>query len=203
MADETTFNRVMIFTATKKLADILHEAMKITHEDQIGIIHSNKSQNQRFNSVNAFKAGEIRILIATDIISRGIDIDNVSHVINFDMPDNPEKYMHRIGRTGRAEEKGTAISFISEADLEVQKQIETLMNQEINILDLPEGVELTDELIPYEFPEIKMKNQLTKAPTIAKNLKGDAVKQTKTNNKKVLTRKAKIKAKRAKKMKKW
>ncbi len=203
LADESLFNRVMIFTSTKKLADILYEAMKVTHEDQVGIIHSNKSQNQRFNSVNAFKAGEIRLIIATDIISRGIDIDNVSHVINFDMPDNPEKYMHRIGRTGRAEEKGTSISFISEADHEVLKEIETLMNQQITILDLPEDVELTEELIPYEVPEVKMKNQLTKAPTIAKNLKGDAVKQTKTNNKKVLTRKAKVKAKRAKKMKKW
>ena len=111
--------------------------------------------------------------------------------------------MHRIGRTGRAEEKGTSISLISEADHEVLKEIETLMNQQITILDLPEDVELTEELIPYEVPEVKMKNQLTKAPTIAKNLKGDAVKQTKTNNKKVLTRKAKVKAKRAKKMKKW
>jgi len=203
LKDEAIFNRVMIFASTKKLADILYEAMRINYEDQIGIIHSNKSQNQRFNSVIAFKAGEIRVLIATDIISRGIDIDNVSHVINFDMPDNPEKYMHRIGRTGRAEEKGTAISFITESDQLVLQQIEVLMDQQVPIAELPEEVELTEELIPYEVPDIKMKNQLTKAPTIAKNLKGDAVKQSKSNNKKVLTRKAKIKAKRAKKIKKW
>ncbi len=202
LKDEAIFNRVMIFASTKKLADILYEAMRINYEDQIGIIHSNKSQNQRFNSVIAFKAGEIRVLIATDIISRGIDIDNVSHVINFDMPDNPEKYMHRIGRTGRAEEKGTAISFITESDQLVLQQIEVLMDQQVPIAELPEEVELTEELIPYEVPDIKMKNQLTKAPTIAKNLKGDAVKQSKSNNKKVLTRKAKIKAKRAKKIKK-
>ncbi len=201
--DKATFDKVMIFTSTKKLADILYAALSAICEDEVGIIHSNKSQNQRFNNVNQFSSGELRILIATDIISRGIDIAEVSHVINYDMPDNPEKYMHRIGRTGRATVEGIALSFISPEDAEIIKEIEVLMDQNIDIQELPEQVELSEELIPYEIPEVKMKNQLTKAPTIAKNLKGNAEKKQRSNTKKVITRKAKVKAKRAKKMKKW
>ena len=111
--------------------------------------------------------------------------------------------MHRIGRTGRATVEGKAISFITPEDDTIVKDIERLMGRDITIVDLPESVELSEELIPYEIPEVKMKNQLTKAPTIAKNIKGDAEKKQKSNTKKVMTRKAKIKAKRAKKMKKW
>jgi len=201
--DEETYHKVLVFVSTKKLADILIRAIEEEQGEHSAVIHSNKSQNQRFRSVEEFKSGEKRLLIATDIIARGIDIDGVSHVINFDLPDNPEKYMHRIGRTGRADQDGIAHSFIEEKDKEIHESIEALMNLKITMVDVPEDVEISTELIPYEIPEIKMKNQLTKAPTIAKNLKGDAVKQTKTNNRKVLTRKARVKAKRAKKMKKW
>jgi len=201
--DEETYHKVLVFVSTKKLADILIRAIEEEQGEHSAVIHSNKSQNQRFRSVEEFKSGEKRLLIATDIIARGIDIDGVSHVINFDLPDNPEKYMHRIGRTGRADQDGIAHSFIEEKYKEIHESIEALMNLKITMVDVPEDVEISTELIPYEIPEVKMKNQLTKAPTIAKNLKGDAVKQTKTNNRKVLTRKARVKAKRAKKMKKW
>ena len=111
--------------------------------------------------------------------------------------------MHRIGRTGRADQDGIAHSFVEEKDAAVHESIEALMNLKITMVDVPEEVEISAELIPYEIPEVKMKNQLTKAPTIAKNLNSDATKQTRTNTKKVLTRKARVKAKRAKKMKKW
>ena len=201
--DAEVYDKVMIFVATKKLADILYEALGVHFPGQCGIIHSNKSQNQRFNNVNSFKSGDIRFLIATDIISRGIDIDSVSHVINFDLPDTAEKYMHRIGRTGRAEEKGIAISFIQTEDAQSLSNIEELMNLKITMLDIPDELIITEELIPYEIPEVKMKNHLTKAPTIAKNLKGNSEKKVRSNTKKVLTRKARVKAKRAKKMKKW
>ena len=82
-------------------------------------------------------------VIATDIIARGLDIKNVSHVINFDTPDIPENYIHRIGRTGRADQTGTAITFINEVEMEYQEAIEVLMNQPIPMEDMPEAVEIS------------------------------------------------------------
>ncbi len=201
--DDINMVKVLVFVSTKKLADILFEALQVGYGDTIGIIHSNKSQNYRFNTVKNFESGIHRLIIATDIIARGIDIDNVSHVINFDMPDNPEKYMHRIGRTGRANMKGIAISMITQEDVTYRSSIEKLMKVKLNIQKLPEEVELSEELIPYEIPEIRMKNQLTKKPTIELGKAFKAKGPTKTNTPKVLTRKAKRKAKRDKKMKKW
>jgi ATP-dependent RNA helicase RhlE len=80
------------------------------------VIHSNKEQNHRFNTVKQFKEGNYRFIIATDIVARGIDIAEVTHVINFDTPDVPENYIHRIGRTGRFDKKGIAITFVTEAE---------------------------------------------------------------------------------------
>ncbi len=146
------FKKVLVFAKTKKYADAIYEALLPEMEDSLGIIHSSKSQNNRFETVNQFQAGSCRCLIATDIIARGLDVSMVSHVINFDLTDTPEKYIHRIGRTGRSETKGVAISFISEADLPYLTEIEGLMNQSILIKALPEDVELSDELIALEKP---------------------------------------------------
>ena len=95
------FYRVLIFTASKKLADRVFELIDPMFPEQVGVLHSNKSQNFRINSLEHFRNGKNRVLIATDVASRGLDIADVSHVINFDVPDGPEDYMHRIGRTGR------------------------------------------------------------------------------------------------------
>ena len=102
------FKKVLIFMPSKRAADLLHRLLEEEHGSELAVIHSNKSQNYRNRSVSQFDSGDKRILIATDVIARGLDLDKVTHVINFNIPIYPENYMHRIGRTGRAEEKGIA-----------------------------------------------------------------------------------------------
>ncbi len=151
------FTKVLIFVATKKLADDLYEQIDKQFPEQISVIHSNKSQNYRFESVNQFKSGQHRILIATDIVARGIDISEVSHVINFDTPDVPENYIHRIGRTGRADKKGNSITFITDNEREYQEAIEELMKTPIPIEEIPDEVIISDELTEDELPKVNMK----------------------------------------------
>ena len=157
-------SKVLIFTATKALADQLSDELEEKYAEQYGVIHSNKSQNHRFNTVNQFQAGNYRFIIATDIVSRGIDISEVSHVINFDLPEQPESYIHRIGRTGRADRNGIAFSFITEREKEYQKGIEELMNYEIPVLPLPADLQISGVLTADEMPKVKMKTELIKLP---------------------------------------
>jgi ATP-dependent RNA helicase RhlE len=116
----------------------------------LAVIHSNKSQNYRFRSINQYDEGKVRILIATDVIARGLDLDKISHVINFDTPTFPENYMHRIGRTGRAEEEGRSILFYTEREEYYTDKIEELMGMGIDKLAIPEQVEITQELTDEE-----------------------------------------------------
>ena len=179
---DSAMNKVLVFTATKQLADQVYERIEADLAGNVGVIHSNKAQNQRFDAVNQFKAGTYRVLIATDIIARGIDVADVSHVINFDMPDVPESYIHRIGRTGRADKKGIAISFSTEGEKAAQTAIEQLMNYSIPMLPMPESLVISDELTDDEKPKIYMKTVEVKIPKreevgpafhekLAKNLK--------------------------------
>jgi len=148
--EDATMKKVLVFVSTKKMADALYERMFPSFVEQVGIIHSSKSQNYRFAAVENFMNGTYRFLIATDIIARGLDVTGISHVINFDLPDVAEKYIHRIGRTGRAEEKGIAISFITEEDEQSKLAVEALMKLKIAEAELPEELELSDELIDLE-----------------------------------------------------
>lgn len=157
LTENADMTKVLVFVATKALADQLYEQLAEKFPDKVGVIHSNKDQNYRFNSVNQFQNGTYRFLIATDIIARGIDIAQVTHVINFDTPEIPEHYIHRIGRTGRADKKGISITFITEKEKEYQELIESLMNYQIPILPLPENLEISTELTEDEKPKIKMK----------------------------------------------
>ncbi len=165
LADDATMTKVLVFVATKKLADLLFEQIKPVYGDQLDVIHGNKHQNHRFNSVNQFQDGYCRILIATDIIARGLDVQEVTHVLNFDLPEVAENYIHRIGRTGRFDKKGVAISFIKEDEKEQQTSIETLMDFEIPKLELPENLEISEVLLEMEKPQIVMKF-ITKLPKI-------------------------------------
>lgn len=164
LQDHPDMSKVLVFVATKALADDLHERLKEKFPEKVGVIHSNKDQNYRFNAVNQFQNGAYRVLIATDLIARGIDISEVTHVINFDMPEVPEHYIHRIGRTGRMEKRGISITFITEKEQEYQELIENLMQYQIPILPLPENLEISDELIESEKPVIRMKNPEVVAP---------------------------------------
>ena len=164
LAEETAMTKVLVFAESKALADQLFEQLESANEGTAGVIHSNKEQNHRFNTVKQFKDGVYRFIIATDIVARGIDIAEVTHVINFDTPDEPENYMHRIGRTGRADRPGIAITFITPKEKKYQEAIEGLMNYNIPIRPLPEHLEISDELTEDEKPKVYMKEIQLKIP---------------------------------------
>jgi len=136
------FNRVLIFTKTKKTADNLFKYLDRKSLGPVRVLHSNKGQNSRINTMQLFKEGELRVLVATDVASRGIDVTDVSHVINFDVPTVYEDYVHRIGRTGRAEKTGSALTFANEAELYHIQQIEKLIRQPIPLKNLPQEIAL-------------------------------------------------------------
>jgi len=178
--------RVLLFAGSRKLADKLYEHLESEFPGEAGVIHSNKAQNTRFRAVENFAEGKQRILIATDILSRGIDITGVSHVINFDVPDVMENYIHRIGRTGRAESKGDSITFIREKDAEMISQIEEYMNMEIPRKPFPDEVEISDVLIGDELERVNMPGSKVK---VKKYESGPAFHEKKDKNKKVNIRK--------------
>lgn len=157
LATDTTMTKVLVFVATKKMADELYASLLPKFPDQLGVIHSNKEQNHRFNTVKQFKEGNYRFIIATDIVARGIDIAEVTHVINVDVPDLPENYIHRIGRTGRFDQKGMAITFATEKELPLVQAIEELMKYEIPVLSLPEDLVIATQLTEDEIPKVYMK----------------------------------------------
>ncbi len=195
---DDSFSKVLLFISTKKLADLLFEELEEEFGEETGIIHSNKSQNFRFNAVNDFTSGASRTLIATDIVARGIDVSGVSHVINFDIPSVPENYMHRIGRTGRADRKGNSISFASQKETEDLHHIEKLMKYNIPLSEFPEEVEISDILTEDELPKIIMKNVVVPRAKKVNYEGGGAFHEKKDKNKKVnrkMTRAEKLKLK--------
>ncbi|MBN2237690.1 MAG: DEAD/DEAH box helicase [Bacteroidales bacterium] len=157
---DLAMEKTLVFVGSRKLADRLFEQIKSEFPESIGVLHSNKSQNFRFNSLRKFDQGEYRILIATDLAARGLDITEVSHVINFDMPTISGDYIHRIGRTGRAEKAGMAISFINEVEKEYQNEVEVMMNKSISMLEVPESVEISTIFTDEERPTKMLKNHL-------------------------------------------
>jgi ATP-dependent RNA helicase RhlE len=161
---EKNFTKVLLFVKNKKIADDIYKELEGEFAEDIGVIHSNKSQPQRFSAVKKFDEGTHRLLIATDVIARGLDLKDVTHVINFDMPSKEASaYIHRIGRTGRADKTGIAISFITKLNLPMQKEIETLMKKKLEILDMPEAVEISENLTQDEKPVTRDKS-LKKIP---------------------------------------
>ncbi len=150
LADKAGFKRVIVFTETKKNADRIVEKLAEYWKGELSVLHSNKAQNSRLNALNAFKEGRTRIMVSTDVAARGIDVQDVSHVINFDIPSIPEEYVHRIGRTARAGKEGTAISFVAEKEEENFGNIERLIHQKIRCLDLPANLEISDLLMDEE-----------------------------------------------------
>jgi ATP-dependent RNA helicase RhlE len=164
LCEEKSMTKVLIFVATKKLADQLYEQLEAKFPGTAGVIHSNKEQNNRFNTVKQFQEGNYRFIIATDIVARGIDITEVTHVINFDTPEVPENYIHRIGRTGRADKKGIAITFITENEKSSLSMIETLMKYQVPIVELPQNLVISEVLTEDEIPKVFMKIIQLKTP---------------------------------------
>ena len=183
LSDGEQFGKVLVFVSNKKSADRLVEAIEPDFGQESCIIHSNKSQNYRIRSIEDFDAGVNRILVSTDIMSRGLDLDQITHVINFDTPGFPENYMHRIGRTGRAEKQGKTILFFTENEKELKDSIEELMDYTIPMLDFPEEVEVSKELTPEEQPDDYdlNENRNTKKVELAPGFHEKKAKNLKTN----------------------
>jgi ATP-dependent RNA helicase RhlE len=130
------FERVLIFTRTRRGAERLSHILE-AREHKVNRIHADRSQPQREAALRGFKNGQTRVLVATDIAARGIDVDSVSHVINYDVPAAPEDYVHRVGRTGRAGKSGRAITLVTPVDESSMRAIERLTGQPVERVLLP------------------------------------------------------------------
>lgn len=191
--DEKSFTKVLVFASNKKTADRLYTRLEEDWGSSICIVHANKSQNYRIRSVDAFESGSKRIMIATDVMARGLDLDKISHVVSFDTPRFPENYMHRIGRTGRAEQEGKSILLYSEKEEKRKLAIESLMNMDVEVLPVPENVEISKEFLPEELEthpdghpnrNLKKKAPVKDAEKLEKNRKinlGGSYKKAKIN----------------------
>ncbi|MCB0488897.1 MAG: DEAD/DEAH box helicase [Cyclobacteriaceae bacterium] len=155
LSDKGQFTRVIIFTRTKETANNIFKFIERRNFGPVRVIHSNKGQNTRMNALNDFSKGEVRVLVATDVSARGIDISKVSHVINFDVPTRHDDYVHRIGRTGRASEVGQAITMASEPELFHIGKIEKLIREKIPLRTLPAEVKI--EETPFEEAQLMAK----------------------------------------------
>jgi ATP-dependent RNA helicase RhlE len=157
LLENEKLERVLLFVNNKKTADLLSDKLEEIYPEQFGVIHSNKSQNYRLNTMAAFQNGEIRGIVTTDVMARGLDISDISHVINVEFPEIPEQYIHRIGRTGRADKSGIAISLITPKEEEIAIEAEMLMEKEITFLDFPTQVVIADKLLEFEKDKQKIK----------------------------------------------
>ncbi|MEI6411028.1 MAG: DEAD/DEAH box helicase, partial [Bacteroidota bacterium] len=176
---DESMSKVLIFGPSKRIADVIHKHLDSFFPDQFEIIHANKSQNFRLNAVAQFEKGLCRGLITTDLLARGVDVSDVTHVINVDTPTEPESYIHRIGRTGRADRDGAAILFFTELERARHDAIETLMGRTIPLLPLPEDLFISTQLTEDERYPDGDKNYLLPPPLkkgafhqkLAKNMK--------------------------------
>jgi ATP-dependent RNA helicase RhlE len=149
LTDTAAFSKVIVFTRTRTTAEHTAHFLRRKATGEVRVIHANKGQNTRINALNAFQAGTVRILVATDVAARGIDVSQVSHVINFEVPTSPAEYVHRIGRTGRADNIGQAITLANQSEVYYIRQIEKLMRQKIPVIPLPPSLVVT----PTSFEE--------------------------------------------------
>ncbi|WP_293875712.1 DEAD/DEAH box helicase [Flavobacterium sp.] len=157
LLQDAAYERVLLFVNNKKTADLVSDKLEEIFPEQFGTIHSNKSQNYRLQTMQTFQNGEIRGIVTTDVMARGLDISNITHVINVEFPEVPEQYIHRIGRTGRADKSGIAISFIAPNEEEIMIGAEILMEKEITFIPMPTNVTVAVRLLEFEKDRKKMK----------------------------------------------
>jgi len=198
LLENEEINRAIIFTRSRKNAEEVSSFLLRKKVGEVRVIHANKGQNTRINSMEDFKAGEVRLLVATDVASRGLDVTMVSHVINFDVPLIYEDYVHRIGRTGRAENEGKAITFINPAEVWHFEKIEELIRMDVPEVAIPKSVKITetpfaeqqiyarelDKLKQRENPDYKGAFHEKKAKPKRNIGKGEKVKAKKSGKKK-------------------
>jgi len=146
LVDQRHLTRVLVFTRTKQGADRIFRTM-ISKDIDVEVMHSDRRQTQRQKALESFRSGKVQVLVATDVMARGIDIDDISHVINYDMPDTTDEYVHRIGRTARAGASGSAISFLTAEEMPKLRAIEHKLNFVIPTEDL-DGFDYASRAIP-------------------------------------------------------
>lgn len=173
-------SKILVFCNNKKHADYLFTKIDEIFPSDFDVIHSNKSQNYRLRAMRNFESQELRGLITTDIMARGLDISEITHVINFEIPEVPEQYIHRIGRTGRADKDGIAISFVTKKEETLLLDIELLMDKSVSMNEMPEVVKVNPVKIASEQETVVMKN----AHTVKLEEGGGAFHEKKAKNKK-------------------
>jgi ATP-dependent RNA helicase RhlE len=180
LSTDESMSRILIFVNNKRFVDMIYDRIEEDFGEQFGVIHSNKSQNYRLTTMQDFQKGDLRGIITTDVMARGLDISDITHVLNFDVAEIPEQYIHRIGRTGRADKEGTAISFVGPKEEDAFIECEMLMDMEVDMLPIPDGVEISTVLIESE--KIKQPIKLLKK---VKKEGGSAFHEKSDKNKKV------------------
>ena len=135
LLERTNYNSVLVFARTKHGSDRIAKRLK-TEGHSVAVLHGNRSQNQRIEALAGFKSGKYEVMVATDIAARGIDVAGVTHVINYDIPTNPEDYVHRIGRTGRAQKEGDAFTLITGDDHEAARDVERYLGEKVERLQI-------------------------------------------------------------------
>ena len=143
LVDTAAFCKVLVFVQTRQKATQLTHFLTRKFEGGIGIIHANKSQNTRLHTLQAFQEGRLRVVVATDVAARGLDLSQVSHVINAEVPRRPEEYIHRIGRTGRRTHQGQAITLADAVERYHVQKIEQLIGQQLSVVPLPTDLPIT------------------------------------------------------------
>ncbi|MGB5942631.1 MAG: DEAD/DEAH box helicase [Leeuwenhoekiella sp.] len=154
LADAKTYGKVLVFAPNKRNVERINEELA-EELGSVDVIHGNKSQNYRINALQQFENGETRILIATDVMARGIDLTYITHVISMDVPNFPENYMHRIGRTGRAGASGNSILLYTDQELDQKEAIEQLMGFAIEEMEPPQNLEIASRLLPEERTDVQ------------------------------------------------
>ena len=173
--------RALVFSRTKHGADKIVKQLSAAGIESLAI-HGNKSQAQRERAIAAFRSGEVRVLIATDIAARGIDIPGVSHVVNFDLPDVPEQYVHRIGRTARAGADGTAIAFCAPDERGNLRDIERTTRQRLPILPLPQDFMASAEAFKRLKPPVEARPERSQRPATKADRRHDGQQRKNRNN---------------------
>jgi ATP-dependent RNA helicase RhlE len=175
--------KVLIFAGNKRMADRVNAQLEYIFPDDIAVIHGNKNQNTRLKRVEEFESGKCRILVASDLVARGIDVTDISHVINLDVPEIVESYIHRVGRTGRADKSGQAITLYKPDEEAYLRNIETVTGNKMIELQLPDEVEISTQLLPEE--EYKPGMKIIQLKPLKDIEKGAAFHEKKDKNKKV------------------
>ena len=141
LLEDPGWNRVIVFCRTRDAAERVYKFLDRSETGEVRVLHANKGQNTRINALDEFKAGNVRVLVTTDVTSRGIDVEHVSHVVNFELPKVPEDYLHRIGRTARINREGVAVAFVSALEAYYLTRIEEFIAEKIPVVSWPEPLE--------------------------------------------------------------